>query len=206
MIIGVDFDNTIVCYDQVFHAVAMEQGLIPPELPATKSAVRDFLRRTDRESAWTELQGYVYGQGMRRAEAFPGAEEFFLYCKGSAIVTYIISHKTRHPFIGPKYDLHECSQRWLEEHGFYNADRIGLRRNNVFFEVTREAKIDRISQLGCDIFVDDLAEFLSESAFPPGVTRVLFDSSGTASADLPFTKVRSWDRMKEIICSRVSQS
>jgi hypothetical protein len=206
MIIGVDFDNTIVCYDRVFHAVAVEQGLIPRELPATKAAVRDFLRRADRESAWTELQGYVYGVGMRRAKAFPGAEEFFLYCRGSAIVTYIISHKTRHPFIGPRYDLHECSQRWLEEHGFYDVDRIGLRRNDVFFEVTKEAKIDRIRQLGCDIFVDDLPEFLSESTFPASVTRVLFDSSGTASPELPFIKVRSWDRMKEIICSKVPRS
>jgi len=29
MRIGVDFDNTVICYDKVFHAAAVEKGLIP---------------------------------------------------------------------------------------------------------------------------------------------------------------------------------
>jgi len=29
--IGVDFDNTIVCYDALFHRVARERGLAPAE-------------------------------------------------------------------------------------------------------------------------------------------------------------------------------
>ena len=47
--IGIDFDNTIVCYDDVFHEVAREQGLIPNDLPANKGAVRDHLRAIGRE-------------------------------------------------------------------------------------------------------------------------------------------------------------
>ena len=39
MIIGVDFDNTIVCYDKVFHVAAYEKGLIPADLPVSKGRV-----------------------------------------------------------------------------------------------------------------------------------------------------------------------
>src|SRR5260370_9875811 len=75
--IGVDFDNTIVCYDQVFHRVALEQNLIPCSLPVSKSSVRDYLRAVGNEGAWTQLQGYVYGGRMIDAPAFPEPLAFF---------------------------------------------------------------------------------------------------------------------------------
>ena len=54
MRIGVDFDNTIVCYDRLFHRLARERGLIPETVPQTKGAVRDYLRSIDREDDWTK--------------------------------------------------------------------------------------------------------------------------------------------------------
>src|SRR5262245_43078397 len=44
MLIGVDFDNTIVSYDALFHRIATERDLIPADLPVNKTAVRDHLR------------------------------------------------------------------------------------------------------------------------------------------------------------------
>jgi hypothetical protein len=58
MILGVDFDNTIVRYDELFHRIAVERGFIPKSLPARKKEVRDFLRRQGHEQTWTELQGH----------------------------------------------------------------------------------------------------------------------------------------------------
>ena len=95
MLVGVDFDNTIVCYDQIFYKIALEEGLIPAEVPVSKSGVRDYLRQKDRENDWTELQGYVYGTCMQDAPPFPGVVEFFTRCKEDKIKVYIISHKTR---------------------------------------------------------------------------------------------------------------
>ena len=77
MRIGVDFDNTIVCYDGLFHRVALEQGLIPASLPANKGGVRDYLRQIGREDDWTAMQGTVYGARMLEASAFPGVLDFF---------------------------------------------------------------------------------------------------------------------------------
>ena len=100
MLLGVDFDNTIVCYDQAFHAAAVRKGLVPPETPVVKNAVRDYLRQCNREDDWTELQGFVYGAGMEAAQPFPGALEFFARCRERQVPACIISHKTRQPFLG----------------------------------------------------------------------------------------------------------
>ena len=69
MRIGIDFDNTIVSYDALFHKVAREQGVVPPNTPANKLAVRDYLRQIGKEDLWTEMQGYVYGERMDEVRA-----------------------------------------------------------------------------------------------------------------------------------------
>ena len=81
LLIGVDFDNTIVCYDTLFHKIALEQNLIPADLPQTKTHVRDFLRQEGKEDLWTEMQGYVYGKRMiEDAPPFEGVKAFFKAC------------------------------------------------------------------------------------------------------------------------------
>ena len=114
MRIGFDFDNTIVSYDELFYQVAIEQSLVPADVPRSKLAVRDYLRKVDQENAWTELQGYVYGARMGDAIAFPGAIEFIKLAQNSGIDMTIVSHKTKHPFMGPEYDLHEAARGWIE--------------------------------------------------------------------------------------------
>jgi hypothetical protein len=196
MRIGVDFDNTIVCYDGLFHRVALEQKLIPADLPVNKSDVRNHLRQTGREPLWTEMQGYVYGARMSEAAPFPGVIEFFQQCRRAGIQVCIISHKTRHPFLGEKYDLHQAAQRWLEQQGFFDPARIGLARDEVFFELTKEAKLQRIGQTGCNVFIDDLPELLSEPSFPK-IDRILFDPANLYAAEKQFIRARSWAEISE---------
>ena len=43
--IGIDFDNTIVSYDDLFHKIATEQKLIPENFPHSKLLIRDYLRK-----------------------------------------------------------------------------------------------------------------------------------------------------------------
>ncbi|RLB83500.1 MAG: haloacid dehalogenase-like hydrolase [Deltaproteobacteria bacterium] len=199
MLVGVDFDNTIVCYDQVFHRVALEQGLIPAEVPITKAGVRDYLRRCGNEDAWTELQGYVYGACMHDTLPFPGVLEFFARCKGHGISVCIISHKTRHPFQGPNYDLHQVAQEWLESHGFYDPSLIGLGPHQVYFELTKREKLDRIAKVDCSHFIDDLPEFLTEPGFPAGVERILFDPNSHHPIGGDFYYATSWAEIDQLI-------
>ncbi|HEX6713425.1 MAG TPA: hypothetical protein VF066_08565, partial [Thermoleophilaceae bacterium] len=122
MVLGVDFDNTIVSYDEVFHDIAVEDGLIPAGIARTKESVRNHLRRAGREDDWTRLQGEVYGARMDRARPFHGVLEALRDCARDGIELAIVSHKTRHPYLGPRYDLHAAAREWLEQRGFVGPD------------------------------------------------------------------------------------
>jgi thiamine kinase-like enzyme len=195
MILGVDFDNTIVCYDGIFHRVALERGLIPAGLPQDKTTVRNHLRQTGREPDWTEMQGLVYGPRLMDAQAYPGVLEFFSTAIRQGIEVRIISHKTRHPFLGEPHDLHAAAWDWLESRGFFDPDRIGMRRDQVFLELTKESKHQRIGSLGCTHFIDDLPEFLLDPGFPEGVERIHFDPYGTATPGTGLRSAQSWPQI-----------
>lgn len=202
MVIGVDFDNTIVCYNQIFQRVALARGLIPAKVPTTKDQVRNYLRQCGREDDWIEMQGYVYGVCIRDAPPFPGVLEFFIHCQKRGVMTYIISHKTRYPFQGPRYDLHLAAHEWLKSHGFYDTAKIGLSPNKVYFELTKQEKLKRIASVGCSHFVDDLAEFLAESRFPGGVERILFDPYDHHAKRSGFWTATSWEEIDQLIIDR----
>lgn len=197
MLIGVDFDNTIVSYDALFHRIARERGLIPADLAANKTAIRDHLRAAGAEDTWTALQGEVYGARMAEAEPFPGVREFFQACRQRGLRIVIVSHKTRHPFRGPAHDLHAAARDWLEQHGFFDPAWIGLQPDDVFFELTKAEKIGRIAACGVSHFVDDLPEILKDPAFPEGVRRYLFDPHGAAPTSPALESVWNWQELTD---------
>jgi len=197
MIIGIDFDNTIVCYDQVFHKIALEKNLIPQEIPVSKKAVRDYLRNCNKEDDWTELQGYVYGTRMPDAEPFPDVLNTIAKFIKQGITVYIISHKTRHPYIGPKYDLHKAAREWLELKKLF--DSIGMPKENAFFELTLLEKIQKIKEKNCDYFIDDLPELFNEISFPENTNKILFDPNNNHQNENVFKHVNSWGKIDSII-------
>src|SRR6266849_5103714 len=117
MRIGIDFDNTIACYDGVFHAAALERGLIPAELGRDKNSVRDYLNGAGRNDDFTELQGHVYGVRMDLVAAYPGFSDFVAAASAAGHELFIVSHKTRHPILGPKHDLHAAARGFLAARG-----------------------------------------------------------------------------------------
>ena len=172
MILGVDLDNTLCCYDGLFHAAALEQGLLGDETPPDKTAVRDALRAQGREAEWTQLQGCVYGPGMARAMPYPGAAGCLQRLINQGVRVYIVSHRTRRPHLGPHYDLHAAALDWLRRQGFLGQDLLA--REAIFLEESVEAKVARIAGLGCSHFVDDLPQILEHPGFPRQVRGVLF--------------------------------
>lgn len=199
MLIGVDFDNTLVRYDRLFYELAVERGLIPEQVEPNKTAIRNYLRDIGREDDWTELQGIAYGPEIVRAETFPGVLEFFRDCKRRGIPTAIISHKTHVPYRGEPYDLHAAARDFLLAHGFFETAVTGLDADHVFLEVTKEAKLARIGDLGCTHFVDDLPEFLGEPSFPEGTARLLFDPDGRNEDDPRWKRFQQWKDVMRIV-------
>lgn len=200
MRIGIDFDNTIVSYDALFYKVAREQDVVPADTPANKVAVRDYLRQAGKEDVWTAMQGYVYGARMDEAFAYPGVLEFLHQASQAGHVLAIVSHKTLHPFLGPQYDLHAAARAWIDRH--LHRDGVTLvAADSVFFELTKDAKLQRAAQWGCELFIDDLPEILLAPKFPAGAQRVLFDpESHHRLADVPGCQVvQSWVELGPLV-------
>ncbi|HEY3696500.1 hypothetical protein [Phenylobacterium sp.] len=188
MRIGLDFDNTIACYDGVFHAAAVERGMIPAEGVATdKASVRDYLRSLGRDADFTELQGYVYGPGMKHVGLFDGVERALSELCAAGHDLFIISHKTRVPFAGPPYDLHRHAHAFLAARRW--ADSC-FGNSRVFFEPTKEEKVARVRALACEVFIDDLPEILALEGYPPGLRKILFDPEGRYVG--PLESCRDW--------------
>lgn len=195
MRLGIDFDNTIVSYDTLFHKVALDQGVIPARVPPTKLAVRDYLRGQDREDVWTEMQGTVYGARMDEATAYPGVIEFLRWARAEGMALSIISHKTLHPYIGPKYDLHQAARRWVETH-LDDGGRPLVPPQAVHFELTKEAKIARIREVGCDYYIDDLPEILLAPEFPAATRPILFDPDARLGSGSSLPRMGAWSEIQ----------
>lgn len=197
MRIGIDFDNTIACYDGVFHKAALERGLIPADLGASKNAVRDFLNGSGRKDDFTELQGYVYGARMDLVAPYAGFDAFLKAADAAGHELFIVSHKTKTPMIGPAYDMHQAARGFLEARGFI-GDK-GVRGENAFFELTKEEKVARAASLGVEVFIDDLPEILSMTGFPAGMRGILFDPDGHHGSLDQFERHASWAQIQSAL-------
>jgi hypothetical protein len=197
MRIGLDFDNTIACYDSAIAKLAEEMFDLPDLVPRTKLGVRDYLRMQDREIEWTAFQGELYGPGMRYAQAYEGAIETMFQLSALGHELFIVSHRSKKPYAGPPHDLHAAARAWLKEtmlsHGLFTNDQ-------VFFLQTRDQKVQMIKELGCDIFLDDLPEFLEATEFPLTTRGILFAPEGSKEKVLTkYVTISQWTSLLTLV-------
>jgi|TARA_B100001245_G_C22674765_1_gene330061 FMN phosphatase YigB (HAD superfamily) len=197
MILGLDFDNTIIQYDELFHKIAFEKGLVPKELPKQKNAVRDYLRLKGVEDEWTIIQGEVYGDRIKEAQPFPGMLEILKELKLKEVALRIISHKTLYPYLGHKRDLHKAAQSWLSFNRIINSKESSIRQNQVFFETTKQKKIERIIEAGCTHYLDDLPEILK--MIPTGIQKILFSPNEVQGRYKDWKVIKSWKELPSVI-------
>lgn len=191
-IVGVDFDNTLVTYDHLMHAAAIHRGLIDANVRPNKREVRDAVRRLpDGNVEWQKLQALAYGPKLGKATLIEGVQPFFKLCKQNQVDVYVISHKTQYANFDPtKTNLREAALTWMRRNRFFEADGLDMSVEDVYFEPTRQGKLQRIRSLGCTHFIDDLEETFLEDSFPANVGKILF-SDGPMNPPLPEIKVAS---------------
>lgn len=193
MRIGIDFDNTLVCYDQLFWELAWESGSIDASVSRRKDAVRDNLRQRGLEPIWTKLQGEAYGPRILEASPFADALAAVSQFRERGWDVFVISHKTRTPIAGANYDLHAAARNWLKVHGFCGDEAAApISSDQAFFELTKQDKLQRIGQLECDWFIDDLPELLTDAHFPPTVRRILFDPHDQVTSLPGISTLKNW--------------
>jgi|GEM_PF-1289525 len=175
MIIGIDFDNTIINYEQLFFLAAEKEGWSNRHI-ITKSAIKQQLIEEDGDDRrWQFLQKEVYSHLIEKAKPYDGALAFLRKVLALKDSVYIISHKTEFSNLDGKTNLINPALNWLEEKGVI-GNKGFLKKEQVIFCETREEKIKTIKSLKCDLFIDDLLPVLNDPLFPQNTLKILFGS------------------------------
>lgn len=200
-VLAVDFDNTIVSYDDLIQRVALEMELLPESSSNGKTDLRRRIRSLPNgEITWQELQAEVYGPRMAEAKLVDGVEPFFQECRQQNYTVYIVSHKTEYASQDDTgTSLRSAAMAWMTDHRFFQSSGFGLTPDHIFFEDTRAEKLGRIKSLGCSIFIDDLPEVLLEESFPAAVGKVLYDPHQVHPAIPGVKSVSSWEEIADYV-------
>jgi len=180
MLIGLDFDNTIACYNDIFTSEAKIKGLVNNEWKGSKQDLKLLLEsQEDGQITWQKMQGQAYGPSMQKATLFPGVARFLLRCKLKGHTVFIVSHKTKYGhYDETKTLLREASLKWMNSQGFFQDDLFGINKHNIFFANTQSEKVLKIKNLNLDVFVDDLEEIFLHHDFPE-IKKIHFSSSSS---------------------------
>lgn len=202
-ICGIDFDNTIVTYDELLATIARERGLIGGDHLSTKRGIRDRIRLLpDGEIEWQKCQALLYGQRIAEARLIEGAAAFIRLCRERGTPIYIVSHKTEFS----RYDqtgtnLRSAAMNWMAANRFFDPAGLGLEPGNVYFAATRAEKIGRIRDLACTHFIDDLEETFLEDAFPHSTMRILYEPGRQAPPPNGVALMKTWQEIRDYFFS-----
>lgn len=180
MNIGIDLDNTIIDYSDVFIIAADYLKISLPECVKSKFEIREFLRSTEGgESTWQRIQGIVYGKFLNKhAKIFPGLLRFLWRCREKGYEITIVSHKTEFG----NYDIDEYSLR-DEASSFLFSQSITSGENplvkNVFFHNNYLDKINFIKHHNFDWFIDDLEDVIIDLCEIDNLNLILFNTPPT---------------------------
>lgn len=195
-IIGLDFDNTLTNYDNLFFETARDLNLIPGTIKVSKVAIRDYLVSINKEEDFTLLQGEVYGLRIADADQTQGMYSALMELKERGYKLKIVSHKTKYPIKGEKYDLHKGALNWLIKNKFLNKNGLNFKKEDIFFESSKNAKIERIYKENCDVYIDDLPEILN--LINPKIERILYKAKED-SKKYAFKTMHSWSDLVKIL-------
>ena len=196
MNLGLDFDNTLIDYDSIFYETALKLGLIDKGIKKSKISVRNFLLDINQEHKFTFLQGEVYGKEIINAEKSKGMFESLLKLKNKGYRLYIVSHKTKNPIIGAKYDLHEAAKKWLNKNKFFDQDGLNLNKSDVYFEEKKEYKIQRIHSLNLSHFIDDLESILD--LINDGIIKIHYNKDYISGFNSKYKSFSHWDNLTKL--------
>ena len=198
--LGLDFDNTLIDYDEVFYKIAFQKGLIPKSIDRNKASVRTYLVNKNREEEFILLQGEVYGSKILEAKQSEGMFETLNLLKNNGVELIIVSHKTKYPYTGEKYNLHNAAKDWLVKNKFFDSDYLAMDEKNVFFEVTKEKKINRIHQLKINFFIDDLESILH--LISDDVQKILYNPNNIKPKLQGIKELNKWRELPYLILKK----
>ena len=120
MRIGFDLDNTIIFYDACFAELGKEMLPGSNEKLFSKTTLKRYLHDLNRHEDFTKIQGKAYGEYIHLAQIYDGFLPFLYELKLNGHECFIISHKTKYPISGTKFNLHEASMNFDDLDEIFN--------------------------------------------------------------------------------------
>lgn len=179
--IGLDFDNTLICYDQVFYQLAREHRFIEESVPAKKANIRQsIVERFGNDLHWQKLQSLAYGPQISEAQLFDGVLAFVSVMIKQGHELFIVSHKSVRSHFNPNIKLRDHALSFMKQCGLVAPEMIP--EQHVFFAQTLTDKVEKIANLKLDVFVDDLGKVLLHECFPQYTVGIKYNGSKTEGA------------------------
>jgi len=194
MRIGIDFDNTIANYDNVFKKTSAKYKLINHLWVGNKKQLKkEIIKKTKNEEVWKKIQGKVYGKYMHLSKLNLDFDNFLLRSRLKGIDVFIVSHKTIYGhYDKEKILLRKVAMKWMHNQRFFNKHFYGLDSKNIFFEKSIQDKIKRINKLKLDYFVDDLNLILTHKLFSKKTKKILYGNEKKLRPSSKYIVLNNW--------------
>ena len=193
MIVGLDFDNTIVSYEDSIEVLCEEVGLPISKGLNKKESLKESSIKVGGDQYWTFLQGELYGPKMEFAKPFENCFDA-LSAMPYEIKFIILSHRSPKPYGGQEYNLTEYAEAWINK----NVPRSLLNRiEHIEFFESKKDKILAIQRWAPAVFIDDLTSIFLDPLFPLNVSPVLFDPCSRSICG--FRVMTNWIDLKLIV-------
>ena len=180
-----------MCYDKLFHKIAKNKGLISEGIGKTKQMSESPKGKKSRQRVYA-ASGQVYGKYIWMQSPHHYQQKHSADLK--RIRMAIVSHKTRTPYEGPPYDLHKAAWEWLKKNNFLSKDGLNISESDVYFEETKEKKINRIKAIKCTHYIDDLKEILE--LLPDTMERIHYNRAGHDHEGAGIKVINNWEIKK----------
>ena len=178
MVIGIDFDNTVVCYQKAYEKIASNLGIQATKGRSTRQLIKDHCFSKEKGNLkWTLTQGRLYGVHIQEAELFEGVLETIEHILKQGCEVRIISHKSIYSSVGEIYDFWDGAENFIEREILSKLDNALRNRFSFIFCQTLDEKVMEIGKSNCGVFIDDLPEVLNHSSFPSSTQGVHFSES-----------------------------
>ena len=143
MRIGIDFDNTIAIYDNIFLNFLKKFNIESELFSNPKDQLKKHLFKDPNGiKKWNKIQGQVYGKDVRKAKIALGFFNFIKLANHFKYEIFIISHKTKFGhFDKSKVNLRDMAILWMDRNSFFDLDALSIKKNNIFFCSSRKEKI-----------------------------------------------------------------
>ncbi len=176
--LGIDLDNTIIDYSiSMINLAKTEYGISLKANTSLKKELKKLIISKFNETEWTRAQGLLYSKYITSANLYDNFLPNLERLKSTFDNIYIVSHKTKFPYIGSEIDIREKAMNWIMEKIVSEAGKPLFRETHVYFESTINEKIQRISERDCKIFIDDLPDILVK--LPINIQGILFGAKTT---------------------------